>query len=1340
MTQLSVHLLGPPGIERNGEPVQVDTRKATALLAYLALTRERHRRDALVNLLWPEYDQTRGRAALRRTLSALRKGLPSEALDTDRESIGLAPDVELCLDVDQFRALHAQCLAHDHSPSEVCPSCLPLLTEAVALYRGDFMSGFGLRDSYNFDDWQFFQGDALRRELVEVLEKLVQGHCARGELDAALRYARRWLALDRLSESAHVQLIRLYAWSGQRSAALRQYQECARALETQLGVEPEPQTTALYHEILNGQIRAPPGWSSPPRVPSQAYAQGITTPPSEGTSQRPPVQRWQEKGIVTILAADVGSALRAMGDVQPEDEAALTARFFEVVEGALSQYEGRIYRTVGASALAVLGASEGSPELAIRAALDIQRETGAMGLSAAVGIDTGEALRSEAQPDSPQVPALAGTVLDTAMRLATEAGLSRILIGETAYRLTRHAFAFIPAPVDVAGAETPIAAYQVQPGGIRSTESLRADLVGRDEELDRLRRALAAALQGRGHMVSIIGEAGVGKSRLVAELRDIACIPTQPGKAPVPLWLEGRSLGMRTPPSYAPMLDILGTYLGWGAREAESMRRSRISSALDDIVERGDLTQARADEIGPLIAQLFAIRWSDAWQAELHKMDPGQLRRDTFLAIRDLVVALTRQRPVVLVFEDLHWADDLSLDLLSLLMEDLGERSLLMLCLYRPEREHKSQHLGTIAERKCGDQYVELQLRELSLEQSRQMVASLLAIDALPSNVGNLILERTLGNPFYIEEVVRSLIDAETIYREGNEWHLRAVPEVALVPQSVQSVILSRLDHLDDDLRHVLQAASVIGRVFSLRVLAHALAESPELERALWELEERALIYQERTIPEVQYSFKHALTQETAYHNIVREQREVLHRRVAAAIEALYEDSIEEHYEALAHHYELSGEAGIAADYLLRAGEKATRSHANEAAIVHLTRGLELLGSTPETPERREQELQLLISMGVPMVLSRGHAYPGVEDVYSRAWELCATECAPRQRFHILMGLRRFHFMRGELGRAQELGEQLLAEADVTGDPTFASRAHAMQGEVLYRTGEFARAREHSAQGWALYDPQHSRSHVSMFGNDTGMLCHSIGALSSWYLGYPDQALQSAQRAIALADELAHPFTRCTARYFAAQTHRERRDATAVLATMDDLEKISEMQGFALWLALEPVLRGWALVERGDTEEGIEALRRGIAAARGVGALADLVTAQISLAVAYTRVGWEDAAQTLLDETRALVEQNEERCWEAELYRVQGELLAAQGKGAQAEDAYHRAIAVARAQQARSWELRATTSLARLWHAQPTEGSRDRARDLLQGVYDRFDEGFDTADLQEARALLYALT
>jgi len=1392
MSRLSLYLLGPPRVAREGEPIEVNTSKGIALLAYLALTRGRQRRDALVNLLWPESDQARGRTNLRSTLYALRQTLGGDWLDVDRESIGLAvnegaptrrrTDLELTpaivseqalwLDVDQFHARLEVCHGHGHLPSEVCPACLTPLVAAVDLYRGEFLSGFTLKDSFNFDDWQFFQTESLRREFSDALDRLVRCYIAQREFEPAIRRARQWLALDRLNESAHRQLMRLHAWSGQPSVSLRQYEECVRMLESQLGAAPQEATTDLYRAIAASRIPEPPVRVRAPLLETRESEQTGSVramPPKEirvPLAGPAPILLDGAKRLVVVLSANIGRSFSAQGGTNaqggtsardgpsPEDQALLTVRFHGALQEILSRYGGESARMVGSSVLALFGkrqTRESDPELAVRAAVEARQKAQELGLVLTAGVATGEIYAGAGGQG--RDPMLAGGAIDRALSLASEARPGQILAGETTYRLTQRAFEWHALASGIAGADPSANLYQVgdlliHPRKARGIEGMKAELIGRDEELSRLEDALAQVLRGRGQMVSLVGEAGVGKSRLVAELKQAAFPDT--GVEPNPLWLEGRCLDLGTAPSYAPFVDILHALWSWGAREADLRRYERLTQFLAELVEQNYLGQERAGELAAFLGRLLFLPIGPQREAELGSEDPGQTRTRTFLALCDLIHALCHRQPVVLVFEDLHWADSLSIDLISLLMEQLGAVPLLLLCAYRPAREHPCWHLATIAAQKCPERYTEIRLRELTRDQSREMVSSLLASPSLSPPVRDLIMDQAQGNPFFIEEVIRATIDSGIVYQEEGIWRVRQEIASLTVPTSVQSAILGRVDRLDQRLKHVLNAAAVIGRVFRLRVLAHTLGQASELETDLWELEDQALIYRERLVPEIEYSFKHVLTQETVYQGILSDRRSSLHRRVAKAIESLYSESLDEHYERLAHHYEEGGEVEQAIAYLFKAGQKARRSYANVEAIAHLTRGLALLETLPETAERDRRELDLQLALGVPLVHVRGHADPQVERAYSRAAELCAHLGDASQRLQAWVGLRRYHLLRGEFSRAHTLSNQLLSMAQEVGDPLHVSWAHLMQGEVLYYAGKFVEAMEHFTRALELCDSLPARAHVTLYGNDARVFCSIIGALATWQLGYPDRARAMSREALARAMTLAYPFSQVSALAFSARLDWLCRDARTTREKVEAMMPVSLERGFTLFTVWGKLLRGWALnQQRPEPSQGQEApdsreIDEGIAVWRESGAAMALPNSVAALVQALDRTGRVEQALRLVDEALDLVERNGERCWEAELYRLRGELMlklqaAGTNPATQIQDAelcFRRAIVVAQRQNAKSWELRAATSLARLWHGQ---GKTRQARELLRGIYDWFTEGFDTLDLKDARTLLEAM-
>ena len=954
MSRLSLFTLGQPRIELGDVPIKLQSRKTIALLVYLAVTGERHNRDSLVGLLWPDSNQSRARTTLRHNLYILNKTLGANWLDVDRETVGLNPDSDTYLDAGHFLNLLSQCRTHDHPRDQICPDCTILLTQAVELYRDDFLKGFSLKDSINFDDWQFFESQILHRELTGALERLVQCLSLKGEYRSAVSHAQRWLALDPLHEPAHCQLIKLYAWAEERSRALGQYEECVKTLREQVDAAPLETTTELYQAIKEGRAPIPPLFHEP--MPSDEV---LKTPSTLAEEDLPKTQTLadfpeEENRIVTLLYVNI----------QPGDNGSPIAGFLKMIEDVLTKYGGKVDRFIGESVLALFGGEgvhENDPELAIRAAIEIRGEARKMGLRVKLGANTGGVYFTKMESKE---STLMGEVVKLALGLTSKTEGGEILVGESTYRHTRRAFEFKQLSLEIRGIEGPVTAYKVErllpePKKARGLEGLRSELIGRDEELSKLRDVLDGVLEGRSQMVSIIGEVGLGKSRLVTELKEYIGSESQK-KNPKPqisssystihnpqseiLWLEGRCLELGTMASYWPFIDIFREYFRWSSEEGNSERAQSIISSLGDMVDRADLSQERSSEIGPLVGNLLSVQFGDEWDEELKGVSPKEIQLQTFRAVGDFFLALGRRMPLILVFEDLHWADSHSLDLISLLMEGLEQGSLLLLCVYRPEREHKCWNLATIARRKCPERYTELHLRELTPHESSRLVESLLRTESLPSSVKELILAKSQGNPFFVEEVIRSLVHRNIVYQEDESW--KAQEEIADldVPDMIQSVVMARVDTLHPEAKCILQFASVIGRLFNYRLLKHLAQGEENLDHYLREFKEKDLVYEERTMPELEYAFKHVLTQEAIYQSIIDRRKRGFHQQVAEGFEILYGEGLGEHYEQLAYHYSKSDDLEKARDYLVRAGDKAAAAYANKEALDYYAKALEVCG------------------------------------------------------------------------------------------------------------------------------------------------------------------------------------------------------------------------------------------------------------------------------------------------------------------------------------------------------------------------------------------------------------
>jgi len=630
-------------------------------------------------------------------------------------------------------------------------------------------------------------------------------------------------------------------------------------------------------------------------------------------------------------------------------------------------------------------------------------------------------------------------------------------------------------------------------------------------------------------------------------------------------------------------------------------------------------------------------------------------------------------------------------------------------------------------------------LNRLSNRESLAMVSHLLGTEHIESALEEFILEKTEGIPFFIEEFIKSLRDLQIIERKDNTYRIAKDIQTVTIPATIQDVIMARVDSLPEITKEVLQTGSVVGREFS-HDLINRVTELPEQELLshLSLLKDSEFVYERGIYPHSAYIFKHALTQEVAYDSLLLKRKKEIHEKIAKTIEELYPERLEEFYEMLAYHYSKSDDIEKALEYLFKAGEKAKRNYANDAAIAHFTKGLELLKSLPETNERAKQELDFQIALGVPLIAIKGNAAQEVETTYARARELCEQIADNSQLFQVLVGLRRVYFARGELPRAHQLGEQLHTLSQDLENSAHLSRAQIMLAETLYCLGEFAQVREQCKQVIRLCDSERQRSQVLLYGTDALGVSRIIEACALWHLGYPDQAVKMSNEGLARAQELSHPFNLAYAFFFNANVHQFRREVQAVRERAEALIQFATEKGYPLWKAWGTFLHGWALVEQGDRNEGIAQLRQALEDCSSMEILMFPTYSLALLAEAHSKAGQAKEGLIVLGEALERAHKSGERLHEAELYRINGELLLMQGAAEpKGEECFHQALEVARDQNAKALELRAAMSLSRLWQKQ---GKKEDARTLLGEIYGWFTEGFETADLKEAKVLLEALS
>lgn len=1045
-----------------------------------------------------------------------------------------------------------------------------------------------------------------------------------------------------------------------------------------------------------------------------------------------------ERKLVTALFADMAGSTELIQHLDPEEVRHLIDPVLALMMEAVHHYEGYVAKSLGDGILALFGAPiahEDHPQRAIYAALRMQdamreftdrmvpRQEGPLRIR--VGIHTGEvvvrAIRTEdLQTDYDPV----GQTIHLASRLEGLASPGSIVISGTTGRLVEGYFTFkAMGYIPVKGVDAPMNLFEVLGPGTMQTRMQVAvsrglvRFVGRQTELEQLSLALQRARAGQGQLVSVVGEPGVGKSRLFYEFKS--------GCGRDCRVLETFSVSHGKAFAYLPLIELLKQYFEIREQDNARQRAARVTArirALDSRLEEG-------------LPYLFHLLGLEEPDGPLQQMDPKLGRRRTFAALRQLLLAESAVQPLVLIFEDLQWLDSETAGFIDFLAEGIADAPVLLLLNHRPEYRHQWAD---------GRGCHQLRLDVLNEVESGALLQSLLGNDASLAPLWPRIALQAEGNPFFLEELIQSLVEQQVLRGRPGHYRLQHLPESLQIPTTVRGLLSARLDRQPAAAKAILQTLAVIGREFTWSLVRRVLDNAEEeLRPLLFRLEQSGFIYETLSYPEVVYCFKHALTQEVTYGTLLREQRGRVHERAAEAMEALYADRLDEHCTELAHHYRHSGNLSKAVQYLTRAGDKAARHCAVDEAIELLTAALELLDRLPETPDRARQELSLQLLLGPVWMASRGYAAPEVEITYHRSADLCHQVGRTPELFSALYGRYAYHLVRCELQPAQQLAEQLLDLAADSGDAGQQLEARCLMGLSLFFMGQLDQARLQLQQAIAGYDAGRHRVMAFLYGLDPAVLGQAYLTLVLELGGAP-LAREGPRDALGLAKQLAHPTSLAFALNLTAVRFQLREDALAVRNLSEAAMDLSMERGFSYWAAFARILYGWALSNLDETEEGIRQIKQGLEAYRATGAQVILSQFLGLLAEALLRAGCTDEALDTVAEALRVAECNGECYYKAELHRLWGEGLLARaadpnhGEGLlrDVERCFDLAIAVAQRQGARRLMWRAMLSRARM---QVRRGCTDLARQTLKTICKAADEGSETADTLAARTLLARL-
>src|SRR5271165_6290376 len=1069
------------------------------------------------------------------------------------------------------------------------------------------------------------------------------------------------------------------------------------------------------------------GVPAPAPTPSAVEA---TSPPPEASPAVAAAPSGGERRQITVVFCDLVGSTALSARLDPEDMRDIIGAYCGCCADLITKAGGFVARYMGDGVLAYFGypqAHEHDAEHAVRAGLAVVdavpklTTTAGDPLQVRVGIATGLVVVGDLiGSGETQERGVVGETPNLAARLQALAEPNAVVIADSTRRLLGNLFELKDlGPQDLKRVTEPAPVWAaLRASSVESrfdalhTTSLTA-LVGREEETELLLRRWSRAKTGEGQVVLLSGEAGIGKSRLTAAL--LERLAAEPHTR-----LRYFCSPQRADSALHPIIGQMERVAGLAYDDKPQAQLDKLDAVLAQT--------STSPEDAALFAELLSLPNDGRYPALA--LTPRQRRQRTLEALMSQLAGLARQQPVLVVLEDAHWVDPTSLELFGRTVDRIKTIPVLFIVTFRPEFNAPwggQSHVTSLTLNRLGERDV------------ATMIARLLGTRELPADVVAEIVERTDGIPLFVEEMTKAVLEAEG---EGAARRtVAAVPSSALaVPASLHASLMARLDRLGPA-KEVAQIASAIGREFSHALLA-LVAHKPEAElgSALDRLVQAGLLFQHGVPPQASCVFKHALVQDAAYGTLLREPRRALHVRIAETLESQFAETADSRPEILAHHCTEAGLIEKAAGLWGKAGQQSLTRSALAEAVAQFTRALDQIATLPGTPERRRQQIELQVGLISPLSQIKGYAAAETKAATEQARLLIEQAEAlgepPEDPLLLFSVLHAFWVVNHTNGEAmRDLAAQFLALAQKQNATVPLMIGHRIMGVSLVRMGHIAEGRAHFDQVMALYEPAEHRLLSTRFGRNVGVTTLSFRSWAQWLLGYPEAAARDADNALKNAREMGQAATLLYALGFARMSYTLWGNHAAAAAHAQELIALAEEKRSPVWRARGMTNQGSVLALTGRALSAIEMLSSGIAALRTTGATTNMPIYLTHLARAHAELGQFEQAWRCIGEAMAAAETTKEKWGEAEIHRTAGELtlLSPEPDAAKAQAHFERAIAIAREQQAKSWELRTATSMARLWRCQ---GKRQQARDLLAPIYGWFTEGFDTIDLKQAKALL----